>query len=434
MVLWALVALGYEFLRNRKITASSVFLVFSYFFVVFVLSFISTNLFPIFGDEFLYDSCGLNISKFIGEGIYWNFPDVACQISPNNNFAKLVGYIYYILGKSYYNLVGLNAFVLFVGVDFLLLAFRILPTQRDILNRMILFCPPILYLAIRPAKEGFISFIICLAFFSVSLRKRIVGVVAAIVVLSLFYLFRWQYAAVYLCSLLILAIWSLWTHFSNSVKIGVLVFVMISSIVYWFEWRPQVLHYPYTTIISPDIVAEHATTPNGAFIYKLMLYKNGESSLHMWNIFVAHLGGFFTPHPLRFVKEWMRDRQFDYPVFEEFIFTSFWFYSLLPIFFLYLRDLFVRRIRNLHLVPKAEAFNFIFICMLFSMACFSLFFQAPQLFRYKIPLNIYVFGVTMIYVQMHAIEGVLQELKRLKSWLALYLFILASYSIFYLAI
>jgi hypothetical protein len=419
MILWILAIFFYHFIRRGKINRLDILMISVYFLVAFFLASVSMSFFPLGGDELLYDECGRNLSSLILQGQFFNFPTSACSMIEVNSFLKVVGYLY-ILGSGAYSLVGFNIFILFVAVDLILQALSSNERNRS-LFALVLFSPPILYLILRPAKEATIAFLVSFAIFAYFQRGSIPRACLLGLAFLLFYFFRWQYSVVLLIALGATEFCLFIRNSSSRKKWASVIFLAIFVGAGWFSFKSTILDHLYGKYFDPTVVSEMKNSTGRALIYKVM--EDTARPLTPWNILVAHV---FTPHPFRFVKEWTRDGKFKYHIFEEFIFVSFWFYLLLPLFVLYLKS-------KIKVGSRQEIFQIIFVSLLFSIACFSLFLRTSQLFRYKLPLNLFLFSVIAIYVHGKGLNSVLDELKLHRSWLGFYVFVIAVYSILYLA-
>jgi hypothetical protein len=429
---WILICLIYERLKGSGVIHKSFIgiRVILFFLISFGLAAISMHFFwgPA-GDEYLYDLCGRNLSALVPQGIYWNFPPDTCAYN-ENFFVKITTYIYILSGKTPFSLVGFNCFLVYVACDLMLKTFRITSVeQRKIFNRA-LFFPPIVYLAMKPGKEAIIAFLLSLICYLMLVRNRLLQICSIMLLLIFYYFLRWQHA---LAAALAIFIFSygkmLFSIREKNIRSGGIALSVLVFALAFFFLKDHFIIYLYSNYINPHVVEQFASRSDGPFIYRLMVYKDGVQALHPWNVFIAHLGGFFTPHPLRFLKEALRDGQFQYSIVEEFLFVSFWFFTLIPVFFIYLREtLFLARGISLRFDTKIEFFKLILASLIFSMACFSLFFHTPQLFRYKVPLNIYLFLTILVFIDGLRKEERNQTLQRYRFVLAGYSIVIITYS------
>lgn len=431
VILFLIITLIFQYLWKRQIHAKDSLKVLFYFATVFLLSSLSTDFFPLNNDELMYHKCAISGSDEISRGNYWEFSNLEC---PKTVFVKLIGYFYFLAGKSYYSFIGFNAFILFVGCTLLLETFRLPENRKEKLFSICIYMPPVLYLSLRPAKEAMAAFLFCLLSYSVNSKnwKKRIPLIGLSLLIA--YFSRWQYALAGVAAICLLGIWSLLIRLQNRWKLIMVGAVLFCLIFGWTQVREKVFAQANKNMFDIHNVERFASRPNGALIYQYMRFRGGENTLDEWNVMIAHIGGIITPHPLRFLREYQRDGIFDYHILEEFLFVSFWFFLLLPVYALFLKNEFFRNWRHLERIDKMEVFKFVLATFIFSMACFSLLFQTPQLFRYKIPLNAYLFTTILIFIGRNGVKPVLQDLKRYKWWLCLYFVFLMFYSAIYLSI
>lgn len=433
MILWCLICLIVEGLRRRKFHLLSSVVIIGFFVSLFFLSTLSTFLFSFSGDEILYLRCGLEFSSLISQGQFWEFTGPPCDQFQKNFFVKLSGYVFYLAGPSYHSLIGFNAFSLYLACQFCLSSFSLSSVQKEKAFKFLLYSPPIVYLGLRPAKEALVAFLISVAFYAVAIRNRMLQVLTILSVLFLFCLVRWQYALAFISAMILFLIWCLFVRISDQRRLPFFIALAVLFVGFFSFFKDDISSHLYSTMFQPHKVQEFSNQPDGALIYRIMLNKEGVRSLHPWNIVIAHIGGFFTPHPLRFVREYFRDYEFDYHIFEEFLFVSFWFYLLLPLFVLYIIERFLKKFKAPQEINKSEVFMLTFVSLLFSLACFSLLLETPQLFRYKVPLNVYLFSAIIVYISQSGIQKVKYQLQKHSRWLVVYTFIVGLYSVVYLS-
>ncbi|MFZ4404990.1 MAG: hypothetical protein ACOYOK_12875, partial [Pseudobdellovibrionaceae bacterium] len=216
----------------------------------------------------------------------------------------------------------------------------------------------------------------------------------------------------------------------NSVKIKLIILNCVFIIAGWIHFKPTVINYLNINFIRSQNVSQFANSPGSAMIYQLMKNKENENSLDEWNILVAHIGGFLTPHPLRFLKEYQRHNKWYPQIIEEFLYVSFWFFGLLPLFLIYFKEKFLDYYYKIEQIPRPHVLCFLLSSLMFSIACFSILFHTPQLFRYKVPINIYFFSI-ILYMVVTKQNNSGAFFRKYKLFLLFYSLILVVYSLVY---
>jgi hypothetical protein len=411
--------------NGRKSLFSKILPMALFFVILFVCSYLSIYFFPLNGDELMYDHYSNAFSTFMKQGVFSGF-------EPENDFLKIGALIYLIGDGSYLSLISFNGFLLYAACD---LYIRSLPDISGIQTKILnfsLFAPPILYLGLRPAKEASVVLLLSLVFFIWKTKNIFLRAALILLTLPMFWSIRWQYIIGVIGAVLVFLAWrgffALEKKTRQKVLIASIVFLAILTPIYF----SRVQAYLNFIFFKPDNVYKYAHDPKGAFIYKLMLYKNGENSLHPWNVFVAQIGGFFTPHPLRLIREYLRDSIWNADIVEEFLFVTFWFFTLIPVYCLFFKDKVLAKFKDINGNTGLFFFHFAFIAILCFFACMTLLFQTPQSFRYKMPLNVYLFITIIYYVNLIGFKSVIEDLTKNKRWLTGYLGFMLLYSVVYM--
>jgi hypothetical protein len=433
MIFFFLLGLLTIYLKEGGLRKSDLAVFGGYYIAIYACSSWSLSNLSLSGDETLYHQCGLILSETIRHSGLLSMDSNLCNAAANNQFVKLVGAIYFFFGESIFTLIGFNAFLIFLGTSIFLDTFVIRSEDKKRIFRLAIYLPPLIYLAVRPAKESAIAFAICLVVWAMNVSRLWLKVIAVFFAINVSYFLRWQLALGVVAALFVFWIWLGLAKLNNRQRIFALVLGTVCLISIWKVYQPVILNYLNTNFIYSQNVEVFANNPGSAMIYKLMLYGNGENSLHLWNVFIAHLGSLFTPHPFRFIRESISAGSLKAHIFEEFLLVSFWFYSLLPVYGLYFYETFVSKWKDISKIQNMEVFKFVFASMVFSLASFSLLFMTPQMFRYKIPLNIYLFVTILVFICQNGVLQVLSKFKKFRWMIASYFVVIAAYSVLYLA-
>lgn len=421
----------YHFLVNREFNLRSFLWLFTYFLLFALLSSFSIYMFPISsrGDDILYLECGKIYSQFIENGILWNFPESNCLASPKNHFVKLIGYIYYLGGQSF--LVSINWFFMFVAVDLTIKSFGGSSKANNSILKYSIFLPPFFYMGLRPAKEAAVTLMIAATFyfFSKILIEKRKWLIPLIITFVVFGIIRWQYSFAALIAFAFVLGFSLLHKTSIAKRYLSLIFILGFSIGTLFIFKDHILTHLYSNYFNPNSVEVFSKQENGAMVYKLMTYGEGIRPLNAWNVLIANTGNLVTPHPLRFIKESIRGNQFKYHIFEEFIFVSFWFFLIFPFFIICVKEkIFDLNNQKLDL---NHLFKLVFTIIVFFFSSMTLFYHTPQSFRYKLPLNIFLFISVMIFLNYLGKSGLKRKLQQYKIFFLIYIVGLSFYSIIY---
>lgn len=433
MILFYILALTYSYLNSRR-KLKDIALISGYFLVASLGAHISQIYFPFTGDELFYDHCGRNISQAISQGQFSGFSTELCDAAANNYFVNIVGYIYFLGGKNFYALIGFNALMLLMACDLFVKTFQLEKIKNDMLYYCLAFFPPIIYLVFRPSKEACILFLVSGMYHAASITSILSRYILFGFFASVLYFMRWQYAVAAVVAILFYELWKIFVEIENKKKLWLFVGTSIFVLVSWIFMRQDVMAYLNLKFFKEGSVAYYAKLPDGPLVYHFMIHQDGENALHEWNMFVAHAVGVFSPHLLRFVKEYLRDGIFDLHILSEFVFVSLWYYVCLPFFLIFFKEQFWDKRKNFLLISPAQFFNFIFSFFIFTLASMTVFFSTPQTFRYKLPLNLYLFGSVLFLLRGLNRDSLKGIWTKYRVFFILYAVFLFAYSYAYLMV
>jgi hypothetical protein len=385
------------FFKGRLLKSSIEALIF--FLLMSLLSYISIHFFPINNDELSYHLCAKEYASTILE----NYSAKSCNIfSPSNYFPKLYGIIYYFGGSNNFSILSLNYSFLFITFHLMSRLFTNSFDLRLKVFRASLICPPLLYIGLRPSKEPLVVFLISIILTGFSLKNKILSFLLMLIGVLLIYHIRWQYAVASIAAILLYGIIKIIMGNNKRLK-GSLIFFLATITVLEFSVLGQVFEKTSQRFFYKTDVILTSLKPNAALVYALMetdIEKN--TPLKPWNVLIAHVAGILTPHPLRVIKEWQREKLIKPQILEEFLFTTFWFFLFLPIFFIYIKDklfwCFKDRKANL---ANVFLLSFLFYLVIFSMSSLTIISVTQAHFRYRLPCHIFMFiGLISYFYQL----------------------------------
>ena len=423
MHLGIIVVLLYIIGIERKISRSKLLEVMIYFIVIATLSYISIYYFPLSSDEILYNLCRADLDP--------KSPILQCPDYSHNQFVQFTKLVFFIGGGSAFSLLSIGYAFIYISCDLISRTFTEDVRLREKVFRITLFFPPVLYFGLRPKKEAVIVLLVSLVSFFISKPKSIQRVVLLIPTLIGLYLMRWQFMVGALFSIGVFFAIKYLLTVSRRKLYGLLAASVLASTLLGYFFKDPVLKKLNDTIFYYNNVTILAYTTNGALIYRFMMFDVGETTLQPWNVFVAQIGGIITPHPLRVIKEYQRDGEIKYHVLEEFLYITSWFFLLMPVFFLFLKDKIFMSFKN---ARETFVFQTIFSFTILGLASMSLLYHTPQHFRYRLPMHLFFFMAIIFYLSEKNSQEILDRLKQEWIRISFYFVILTIYSVAYLGI